>query len=332
MFGKSRDGSDDNEAVKIVKSLKPFWKKWTEEWGRSCVREKKMTVTTAPSGGVIGVTDAFSSTEMFIKYKPDLSNATVGDVVWCKWMFGNMQTLYADSFVDPSDLPSYLPLTGGTLSGDVTVQKASGSVGFFAERTDTGVRVGLEVGTGGTNHGLYSHKDNRWMIYNDADGVTRLPSATITTVSSTTANLTTANITNANLTNAPTVAGHSSKVGTIKTANLSSNTTIATATNKAIVSISLEAGTWIIVARGRFSANATGYRHINISTTSADNGVHIQVPAVSGAVTQLSVTRIVSITSTTTFYMNAYQNSGSTLTMAAGSGGEINALTAIRIL
>jgi hypothetical protein len=274
---------------------------------------------------------------MFIKYTPDLSNATVGDVVWCKWMFGNMQTLYADSFVDPSDLPSYLRLTGGTLSGSLTIQKSSGVTGVFAERTDKGVKISLEVGSSGNNHGIYSYKDGRWIIYNDANGVTRLPSATITTVSSTTANLTTANITtanitNSNLTNAPTVAGHSSKVGTIKTANLSSNTTIATATNKAIVSISLEAGTWIIVARGRFSANATGYRHINISTTSADNGVHIQVPAVSGAVTQLSVTRIVSISSTTTFYMNAYQNSGSTLTMAAGSGGEINALTAIRIL
>lgn len=200
---------------------------------------------------------------------------------------------------------------------DLTAKKSSGAAGLFAERSDVGVRVGLEVGTGGTNHGLYSHKDGRWIIYDDADGRTVVPTKLY--------------MNDANFTNAPTVAGHASRIGDIKTVNASS-TTIATATNKVVASIVLTAGTWIITARARFSANATGYRHINISTTSADNGVHIQVPAVNGAVTQLALTRIVSITAQTTFYLNAYQNSGSTLTMAAGSGGEINAMTAIRIL
>lgn len=204
-----------------------------------------------------------------------------------------------------------------TMNENATVSKSSGAAGLFAERSDVGVRVGLEVGTGGTNHGLYSHKDGRWMIYDDVDGRTVVPTKLY--------------MNDANFTNAPTVAGHSSHVGDIKTVNASS-TTIATATNKVVASIVLTAGTWIITARARFSANATGYRHINISTTSADNGVHIQVPAVSGAVTQLALTRIVAISAQTTFYLNAYQNSGSTLTMAAGSGGEINALTAIRIL
>ena len=95
----TRDGSSDNEAVKIANALKPFVKKWFDEWGRSCVREKKMTVTTAPnsSTGLIGVTDAFSNTELFIKYMSSCANAAVGDTVWVKWMYDNMQTLYADS-------------------------------------------------------------------------------------------------------------------------------------------------------------------------------------------------------------------------------------------
>ena len=77
MFNRTTDGSNDNEAVKIVNALKPFWKKWTKEWGRSCVRSKKMTVSTAPSlaDGVIGVTDAFSDTECMIPFKMDVANA-----------------------------------------------------------------------------------------------------------------------------------------------------------------------------------------------------------------------------------------------------------------
>ena len=92
----NRNKTDNNtEAVKIANALKPFAKKWFDEWGQSCVRSKKMTVSTAPNGDVIGVTDAFSDTEVFIKYMSSCSNAKVGDTVWCKWMYDNMQTLYA---------------------------------------------------------------------------------------------------------------------------------------------------------------------------------------------------------------------------------------------
>ena len=102
MFNRTTDGSNDNEAVKIVNALKPFLKKWMNEWGRNCVRSKKMTVTTAPSilTGLIGVTDAFSDTECMIPFKMDVANAVVGDTVWVKWMFDNQQTMYAESMGD----------------------------------------------------------------------------------------------------------------------------------------------------------------------------------------------------------------------------------------
>ena len=102
MFNRTTDGSNDNEAVKIANAFKPFWKKWAKEWGRSCVRSKKMTVSTAPSlaDGVIGVTDAFSDTECMIPFKMDVANAVVGDTVWVKWMFDNQQTMYAESMGD----------------------------------------------------------------------------------------------------------------------------------------------------------------------------------------------------------------------------------------
>lgn len=104
MFNRTTDGSNDNEAVKIVNALKPFWKKWTSEWGRNCVRSKKMTVSTAPSvvTGLIGVTDAFSDTECMIPYQNDVANAKVGDTVWVRWMYDNQQTMYAESMGDIS--------------------------------------------------------------------------------------------------------------------------------------------------------------------------------------------------------------------------------------
>lgn len=102
MFNRTTDGSNDNEAVKIVNALKPFWKKWTSEWGRNCVRSKKMTVSTAPSTitGLIGVTDAFSDTECMIPFQMNVANAQVGDTVWVKWMYNNQQTMYAENMGD----------------------------------------------------------------------------------------------------------------------------------------------------------------------------------------------------------------------------------------
>ena len=98
MYNHTTDGSSDNEAVKIANAFKPFWKKWMSEWGRNCVRSKKMTVTKAPSilSGLIGVTDAFSDTECMIPFQIDVANAEVGDTVWVRWMYDNQQTMYAE--------------------------------------------------------------------------------------------------------------------------------------------------------------------------------------------------------------------------------------------
>lgn len=121
MYRKTTDGSKDNEAVKIANAFKPFVKKWFDEWGRSCVRCKKMTVTTAPNNGVIGVTDAFSSQEIFIPYISTLESAVVGNVVWCYWMFGNMQTLYAHSIVGDMNSGSNISVSQDVQTNVLTI-------------------------------------------------------------------------------------------------------------------------------------------------------------------------------------------------------------------
>jgi hypothetical protein len=68
---------------------------------------------------------------------------------------------------------SYLPLSGGTLTGNVTLQHgtASKEAQYVAKRTDTGVGVFMGVGSGGENHGVYSQKLDKWMVYADGSKI-----------------------------------------------------------------------------------------------------------------------------------------------------------------
>lgn len=118
---------------------------------------------------------------------------------------------------------------------------------------------------------------------------------------------------------------------TVIVSNLASALTINSSTWTNVVGITLPAGTWLITARARFSANVSGYRCANITKTSGGSGIQILLPPASGNATQFAFEKIVSHTSTTNYYLNAYQTSGSQLTMAAGSDGEINALVAVKI-
>lgn len=75
-----------------------------------------------------------------------------------------------------------LPLAGGTLTGKVT--STYGNVGILMEhgtaskdcgiqmkRSDTDVQMFVGVGSGGVNHGVYSTKLGKWLIYGDSSNV-----------------------------------------------------------------------------------------------------------------------------------------------------------------
>ena len=76
-----------------------------------------------------------------------------------------------------------LPLAGGTLTGQVTSNVASAQAflvshgtankdaGFRATRTDTDVSLFFGVGSGGVNHGVYSTKLGKWLVYGDGSNV-----------------------------------------------------------------------------------------------------------------------------------------------------------------
>ena len=75
-----------------------------------------------------------------------------------------------------------LPLAGGTLTGKVTSTygnigiamehgTASKDCGVSMKRTDTEVQMFVGVGTGGVNHGVYSNKLGKWLIYGNDTSV-----------------------------------------------------------------------------------------------------------------------------------------------------------------
>lgn len=132
------------------------------------------------------------------------------------------------------------------------------------------------------------------------------------------------------------IGDHSSSVGSVLRAK-STITSLATSTAKALASLTIPIGTWILVGKCRFGGKAGAVRRLVICTTSGDidfatmaktdgTGTGIQVaPGASSAAVQHQVTHIVSVTADTTFYFNAWHNAGSTLDIA------IAQLEAVRI-
>lgn len=129
------------------------------------------------------------------------------------------------------------------------------------------------------------------------------------------------------------VNNHSSAIGTVKDAYLSAAKKVPTGTSTGtpLCSISLEAGTWLITAGVRAPANNTGVRVANVSTTSGDASLVVNQQAVQGANTQMRFVIATVATATTTYYLNAMQNSGSELNYPAGGAGWGNFLRAVRI-
>lgn len=109
-------------------------------------------------------------------------------------------------------------------------------------------------------------------------------------------------------------------VGTVVSSNNSADVTIPTSTATAVTSVTLDPGKWIIVGKVRFASNATGARRINISTTSGAGDIQFQISAGSAVQLNLQTTVIEEVTESTTYYLNAWQNSGGDLSCTANLG------------
>lgn len=131
-----------------------------------------------------------------------------------------------------------------------------------------------------------------------------------------------------------TAYNHSSPIGDIIDSYLTTdkNCTSSTSAGTMVCSVTLDPGVWILLCSVRFPATSTtGRRYANVSTTSGASTVNVNQTATGGTFTQLRFVRCFQPAETTTYYLNALQNSGSTLVLPAGAADSTNAMRAIRI-
>lgn len=117
---------------------------------------------------------------------------------------------------------------------------------------------------------------------------------------------------------------HGDLAGTGMVASNYTSKTVPTASFTNVVALQIPtAGVWLIMAGARFASNSVGRRWAVLSPSSAsssedDYGNSFQVPAVDGSYTEGSICKIVTVsTATQYFYVNAFQNSGQSLTVYA---------------
>lgn len=133
-----------NEALKNWKSLLPMLKPFVRSETKTAVRRKKMNVTTAPNGAVIGVTDPVDNTEISIPYQPACATVLVGQSVWVEWLYDNFSTAIAvapGSGMLPSSFFAYdsngVRRASVSDSGNVSVYDANGTRRFLIQSEDS---------------------------------------------------------------------------------------------------------------------------------------------------------------------------------------------------
>ena len=121
------------------------------------------------------------------------------------------------------------------------------------------------------------------------------------------------------------IGDHTTAIGATLTARNTSTVTVNTITATNICNLSLPKGTWMVCCGLRWPANSSGYRagklsstSANISTTNAD--VCTLAQNMQTTAYQMQWTKIIAVTSTSqVWYLEAIQNSTTTLTMPTGS-------------
>ena len=210
-------------------------------------------------------------------------------------------------------LGSYLPLAGGTMTGDIkrsgTVAKSTNDtsyIRFWGGSADTNgadmILWGKSHSTNPGNFRLIAHDGtNSAALYGTPSGALTWKGNNILTAATT---------------------------GTTVSSSTSSSISLTSATAKTITSISLVAGTWVVnghINYGSPTANKTYGAEISLSANHygySDEGAgSVHTSSTSNAV--VNVTRIISATATTTVYLCGYATAAATVSTSH--------ITAVRI-
>lgn len=201
---------------------------------------------------------------------------------------------------------NYLPLAGGTMTGAITTSAVD-----FIKRNVNDNHLTILGGTG------YSNSASLYLTGGDASsdgGAFRLRAQ--------------AGSGSKDLVGKPdgTLTWNGNDLNPQRETVIQTSSDVAVASGSAgteLLSFELTKGTWFVNYIGNFSANANGYRHLAISSTS-DGGAYNRFCCVRQgnagniATSMLSGSSILRVGSTSTFYLRAFQNSGSSLNVSAG--------------
>lgn len=109
-------------------------------------------------------------------YNKDLGTGTIKTGQWIEIVNGEILAGIYD--VTQSHHSAELVINGQKgivankiLADVISAEASSGDAFLTARRTDTGTKVSFGVGSGGTNHGVYSQKLKKWIVYGDASNV-----------------------------------------------------------------------------------------------------------------------------------------------------------------
>lgn len=234
---------------------------------------------------------------------------------------GDISTINGQISTINDTFDDYLPLAGGTITGDVafdncepTITKADSNGYYKVIREDTNTSVSFGVGTSGAG-GIYSGSTSAWIINKDTSGVVNV-NAGVTSTTKVAGTL--------------TVEGHNSPIGSIIEVENDTTTSIPSGTSTPLMSITLPSGVWVVRVVIRIPAmgsDRTKYVYANISGTSGASAYMYRAPC-ENMITEVMLTQI--ITAGGTYYVNVFQNSGSAKTFVAGSAAYQN-VRAVRI-
>lgn len=205
-----------------------------------------------------------------------------------------------------------LPLSGGTLTGGLYINPDTTSgKGGVVGRTDSGIRLAAEAfGTGSAGAYIdlygrsYSGNAGTFVICaNSASGAKNLTGKTDGTLTWNSLDI------------SPQTFSYS---GT------SSDVSVPNNTVKNLFSFTLSKGTWLVIVNASFANHSTGYRTLGIATSTTsqnmDRNTIVRAGAANGANTNLSLPCILAVSSSSsTFYVNVLQTSGSSLNVSGGS-------------
>ena len=236
------------------------------------------------------------------------------------WFIGNQSSQYNGDYgflgKGSTDLTSYHGVVFNPYEGEIRIRSYANRNGSDTvideakvEKWDSHTTNGNYNLTAATTQAVYPIKiDSRGHISAYGSAVTNIVRTTATQT------LTNKTLTSPSI-SSPVFSGDT--IGSTVSGSVSNTSLASGTTSTSLGTFALNAGTWVVMVTFRFASNSSGRRFGSVSTTAGgsavDSALVLTAAPANGAITYYNVSSYLRPTSSTTYHINAYQNSGSAL-------------------